>query len=211
MVITERDKMIIKEVSRWRVMLGRQLKILGGFTGTRATDIRLKKLIDNCYLERKKYIYGIAGIYKITPLSKRLFNLDSYINKVRIEQLEHDIAVVDTYLYFKEKLGIISSDVKSEKELRSEQGFTTRGHVPDFVINHQGKKYAVEVELTLKSKERFHKNVKDNYINYDRQIWIVEKEELRIIKLLEYFQSSYNNIEIIFLESLKNLKEEQSV
>lgn len=187
------------------MLLGRQIKMIGEFSGTRATDKRLKKLVDNGYLERKKYVYGIAGIYQITPFAGRIFNLGN-INKVRLEQLEHDIAVVDTYLYFKERFGLKSSDVESEKEQRSKQGFITRGHVPDFIINYQDKKYAVEVELSLKSKDRFHNNVKNNYINFDKQIWIVEKEAKRIIKMLKDFQKSYDNIEILHLEVVRNVR-----
>ena len=186
------------------MLLGRQVKIIGEFTGTRATDRRLKKLVDSGFLEKRKYIYGIASIYNVTTLAKRKFDLGTYINKVRLEQIEHDIAVVDTYLYFRENYKINSDDVKSEKELRNEKGFTTRGHVPDFTVNHHDKKYAVEIELSLKSKERFQNNVKNNYLAYDKQIWITSKERKKIIALLKEFQNLYGNIEILFLEDFIN-------
>jgi len=207
LVVTDRDIRIIRETARWRVLLGRQVKIIGGFTGTRATDRRLKKLVDNGFLEKKKYIYGIASIYNVTPLAKRKFDLGTYINKVRLEQIEHDMAVVDTYLYLKEKYSIKSDDVKSEKELRNEKGFITRGHVPDFTFNCQDEKYAVEIELTLKSKERFQSNVKNNYLEFDKQIWVVSKWRKAIIEQLKEFQHMYGNIEILFLEDfIKGVK-----
>ena len=159
MILTERDEIIIREVDRWRGCLGRQIKTIGRFTGTRATDRRLQKLVESGYLERKKYIYGIASIYRITPLSKRKFTLGNYISKMRLEQIEHDLTVVDTYLYFKKKLALPSEAFISEKELRHEKGFVTRGHVPDFIVNYQDKKYAVEVELSLKAKDKLEKNI----------------------------------------------------
>jgi len=194
-VVTERDEKIIREVDRWRGLLGRQIKEIGNFTGTRATDRRLKKLVEAKYLSRKKYIYGVASIYQITEKSHKKFDLGNYLNKMRLEQLEHDIMVVDTYLYFKKRLGLEADHFMSEKEIRHQQGFTTRGHVPDFIFNHQGKTYAVEVELSQKAKDKLEKNIKENYIHYDRQFWILNNPKLK--RWLMEFKETYPNIEIM--------------
>lgn len=41
--LNERDLNILNEITKWRFMLGRQIKILCGFQGQRACDRRLKK------------------------------------------------------------------------------------------------------------------------------------------------------------------------
>ena len=63
MRVEERDMLILREVERWRVCGSRHIKFLAGFTGQRATDRRLKILIEAEYLERKKYLYGVPSIY----------------------------------------------------------------------------------------------------------------------------------------------------
>lgn len=66
MKITDRDCQVVSEIARWKYCLGRQIRILGGFTGQRATDRRLKILIDSLYIERHRIIYGVAGLYFVT-------------------------------------------------------------------------------------------------------------------------------------------------
>ena len=64
--LTDRDRFIIEEISRFRGCLGKQIIKIANFTSRRSCDQRLKKLIDNGYIERKRYVYGIAGVYRIT-------------------------------------------------------------------------------------------------------------------------------------------------
>ena len=52
----KRDELILYEVSRWRCILGRQIKILAEFDGQRACGRRIKKLIDNGYLGQYRII-----------------------------------------------------------------------------------------------------------------------------------------------------------
>ena len=78
-VITERDILILKEVSRWRGILGRQVQMLCGFDGVRSCDRRLKLLIDEGYLIRKRYIYGVAGLLSITEKARREFNINKIV------------------------------------------------------------------------------------------------------------------------------------
>jgi DNA-binding Lrp family transcriptional regulator len=60
--IMERDKKVMREIDRWRVCLGRHIRELAGFTGERACDRRLRKLIEAGYIERKHILYGVPAI-----------------------------------------------------------------------------------------------------------------------------------------------------
>lgn len=197
MILTERDEKIIKEIARWRGCLGRHIKVIGGFTGIRATDRRLKKLIDEKLLTRKNYVYGLAGIYQVTRKAQKAFGLDTYLGTIRLDQAVHDMAVVDTYLFVKHKLALPMEDFISEKEIRHEQGFIVRGHAPDFLFKYMGELFCVEVELSQKAKERLEKNVADNYIKYKGQKWIVPNSNHRVKLWLKEFKDKYPNVEII--------------
>ena len=64
--LVERDRLVLLEIERWRVMRAKEVKEVASFSGERTLYKRLKLLIDNGYLERKRYIYGLAGIYTVT-------------------------------------------------------------------------------------------------------------------------------------------------
>jgi hypothetical protein len=202
-VLTERDERVIREVARWRGCLGRHVKKVGNFGGTRAADRRLKKLVDEGLLTRKKYIYGLAGIYQATRKAQKLLGLDTYLGTVRLDLATHDMAVVDVYLFLREKLLLPAEAFTSEKEIRHKEGFTVRSHAPDFLYEHMGQSFCVEVELSQKSKERLESNLADNYIKYAGQKWFVPKSNKRVIAWLEEFKGTYPNIEIIDLGEVK--------
>ena len=197
MILTERDETIIREIARWRGCLSRHVKIIGEFTGIRATERRLKKLVDEKLLTRKQYVYGLAGIYQVTPKAQRTFGLDTRIGTVRLDQAVHDMTVVDTYLFIKDKLNLPSSAFISEKEIRHEQGFITRGHAPDFLYRHKDNLYCIEVELSQKARERLEHNVADNYVKYAGQKWFLPDSNKRVKIWLEELKDKFPNIEII--------------
>jgi len=201
MVIVDRDLEIIKLVYRFKFCLGRHVGALMGFTGARACDRRLRLLTDGGYLARKKYLYGIPYLYTVTHKGRILIGANKRENKIRLEQINHDVKVLDTLIYCKAKYGFSLIDMESERELHIKDGFGMRKHHPDFVFIHQGKKCAVEIELTLKAKANLEKNVRDNYLNYDKQIWFTSDK--KILALLQKFSDEYSNMETIFLEKEK--------
>ena len=209
--LVDRDKRIPIEIDRWRVCQGRHIKELAGFEGQRACDRRLRKLIQAGYVKREKILYGVAGIYSVTAKGAKLEGLANTNRKIRIEQIRHDIAVIDTAIYFNKIHEIPYSNMKTEIELHRQDGFGIRKHRPDFVFRHnettKGKEenkathktICVEIELALKSKGRFENIIKANFMEYDRQIWVVPDLDNKIAKTLEKSKAMYPNIEIIEL------------
>jgi hypothetical protein len=211
MIITERDKTIIKTVSMFRLALGRQIMPLCGFSGQRACDRRLCVLIDNGYLLRERMIYGVAGIYTVTVKAKKEFDIHLSIGKPRLDQIRHDISVVDTVIYLMKTENITLSDIKTEKELRHEHGFTNkRGHEPDFIYTKNDEKICVEVELSLKAKDRLLKNIEYNFRNYDTQKWIVPKDKTKIREILTSANNKYSNIKIVDFEKITDFVNEKT-
>jgi len=200
MELTKRDMEILRLVFRFRFCLGRHIKVLMGFNGQRATDRRLKVLIENGYLSRKKYLYGVPYLYTLAHKGRVILGVNKRVENIRIDRITHDIYVLDTVIFFIEKYNLLLSHIQSVKELHVLDGFGTRRHHPDFVVMISGKNIAVEVELHPKSKDRLEKNIRNNYLNYDHQIWITDNS--KVLHLIQNFSNDYSNMEIITLKDV---------
>lgn len=203
MRLTDRDYTVLKQLDRWRFCLSRHIIYLGGFSSQRTTDRRLKMLIEAGYIHRKKILYGVPYLYSLSYKGKVLIHTTLKEEKIRIEKITHDIAVLDTAIYFILKYGVKRDDIVTEKELHRLDGFSIRKHQPDFVVINQNKKTCIEVELTLKAKSRLEKNIQKNFMNYDCQKWIVPNAQIRIKNILEANSLIYP-LEIMDLEEVIN-------
>lgn len=201
--LVERDYIIFQEVARWRVITGKQICTLAGFSGQRACDRRLKKLIEAGFLTRQRIIYGIPGIYSLTRTAKVLIGASERAEKIRLEQISHDITVLNTAIYFNQVKGIPFSDMKTEKQLHQQDGFSNRKHRPDFIYLEDGKTTCVEVELSLKNKERLEKNIKQDFVNYDFTYWVVPDIESKIAQIVVKNRIAYPTIGILELRKIK--------
>lgn len=201
--LVERDFRVFQEVTRWRVTLSRHLKTLAGFSSQRTCDRRLKTLIEAGFLRRKKYIYGVPYLYFPERKAQVLIHASAHEPKIRIEQIVHDIAVLDTAIFVHNEKNILFTDMQTEKELHGLDGFSNRRHRPDFVYEQDGKSVCVEVELSLKAKTRLEKNIKENFTNYDSQLWIVPNMHSKIATILQEQSRIYPDIELINLEGVK--------
>lgn len=202
MKLMERDLMILRELDRWRFALSRQIRLLCGFPIQRTCDRRLKLLIDNGYVERKHILYGVPALYFPAHKGKMLIGVSGRADKIKVDQIAHDIAVVDTAIYIHLQRKVKLKRITTEKELHKKDGFGTRKHQPDFTYRASDKNYAVEVELTAKSKERLEKNLQENFMAYDKQKWIVPRNQTKIRKVLKDNEAAYPNVEVLSLERI---------
>jgi DNA-binding HxlR family transcriptional regulator len=202
MRLTERDTAVLRELDRWRFALSRQLRFLSGFPSQRTCDRRLKALIDMGYINRKHVLYGVPSLYFPTHKGKALINTSTKPDKFKLEQIHHDIAVIDAAIYFHLHENVPLLAITTEKELHQRDGFGIRRHQPDFTFGVGGKNTCVEVELTPKSKDRLVVNLQDNFMSYDRQVWVVPKAQGKILRLLDSQSSTFPNMEIVPLEDV---------
>lgn len=201
--LVKRDYRVLREIDRWRAITGRQIAKLAGFSSEQTGDRRLKKLIVAGLIDRKRILYGVPYLYSLTAKGKSLIASPTYKEKFRIEQIRHDLAVVDTAIYFHQKLSIPYENILTEKELHRIDGFSNRKHRPDFVFTDGDKNICAEVELSLKAKERLKKNIKDNFLNYDLQIWVVPSLQHKIAAILQEEKAAYTDIEILELKEIE--------
>ena len=198
MKLTDRDLEILHLVHRFRFCLSRHIKILCGFDGTRACDRRLKLLYDTGYLSRKKYLYGIPYLYTLSHKGRILLGANKRADKIRVDRITHDIYVLEAIIFAMAKMNVTLSSIESEKELHIKDGFGVRKHQPDFVISRIGESIAFEVEMNAKAKSRMEENIRENYLKYDKQIWITNNSKVKA--LLRDFMGEYSNIEAYPLE-----------
>lgn len=142
----------------------------------------------------------IYALLTLTHKGRLLIGANKREHKIRLEQITHDITVLDAVIFFREKYKLKLSDTESERKLHIKDDFGQRKHQPDFIFTHERKSYAVEVELTPKSKANFEKNVQNNYLAYDTQIWLTDDK--KVLAMLQNLLFSYSNIEIISLEEI---------
>lgn len=200
--VTERDELILREVDRWRACGSKHIRWLAGFSGQRATDRRLSILVNAGYIERRKYLYGVPYIYFLTAKGKSLIQACTRSEKIKIEQIIHDRTVLDTAIYFMKKENLSLQDITTEKQLHQLDGFGIRKHRPDFIFTKDELTYCVEVELTKKAKTRLQNIIKDNFMEYDSQIWVVPESQKAILQTLTDSQLYYANIEIYPLQKI---------
>lgn len=203
--LSGRDYKVLECLSKWRFLLGKHIEFLCDFPSSRTMYRRLKTLIDNKLIEKQKIIYGIPSIYTLEHKGLILLGLNKRKDKIRIDNIKHNIHVIDTLIYLVKTKVIDNIDqVTSEKELNQKNGFSNRKHQPDFIFENRNKSYAIEIELSIKSIERLEKNIKDNFLNYDNQIWVIEKKNKKIERNITSISSKYTSVEILYLEELMN-------
>jgi len=200
MELQERDREILRLVYRFRFCLGRHVRVLCGFSGARASDRRLKLLVEAGYLEREKYLYGIPYMYTLSHKGRILLGVNKREDKIRVDRITHDIYIIEAIIYYVLKYGISLAEIESEKELHIKDGFGLRKHQPDFIASIAGERVAVEVELNSKAKNRMEENIRENYLKYDKQIWITNNSKVK--SLLKIFTGEYSNIEVLRLEEV---------
>jgi len=202
LLLAQRDYTIMRSVERFRFCLSRHIKILANFAGQRKCDKRLKTLIEAGYINRKKVLYGVPSVYSLAYKGKMLIGANKRQDKVRVDRIVHDITVLDTVIYFMNQYEIEIDKIVTEKELNSQRGFDVRKHQPDFIFHKLNKKHCVEIELTMKAKQRFLEIVQDNYLNYDVQHWVIPKN-IKMRNMLDELNKEYQNIEIIEVEGVQ--------
>jgi len=191
MIFTERDVKIIREIQRWRFLLSRQIRVLCGFSGQRACDRRLKKLLEAGYIERRHYIYGVPRLYFVTKKAVKLLDLEYYTQDIRIEQIIHDISVIDTAIYLINNTDVDVASITTERDLKHKAGFGNPKHFPDFVYTKDNETFCVEVELSAKKTSTLERNMKNNYTGFDFQQWFVPSDRQKVVENVQAIGRRY--------------------
>lgn len=198
--LVERDYLVLKMIYRFGFCLGRHVCFLAHFPSARTCDRRLKILIDNGYIERKKFIFGIPYLYYLTPMGKKLIHATPVKEKIRIDNILHQVFLLDHLPMLIDKYHFSLDNIQTERELHSLDSFGTRNHRPDLVFLLDDKKVAIEFERSKKAKNRLKTNIESNYLDYDRQIWIVPSTQAKVISWITEEINNYLGIEVVVVD-----------
>ena len=138
MELVERDYKVFKEIKRWRFCLGRHIQYLAGFSSQRICDRRLKLLLSENFLTRCIIIYGIPSVYLLTQKSKNLIYANKRAERIKLDQIMHDVTVLDIAICIMKYLYLYPTDIKTEKQLHQADGFRRTSSSPRFHF-HKGR------------------------------------------------------------------------
>lgn len=122
---------------------------------------RLNLLVKNSYLQHIRIFHRKHGVYLLTGKSLQLLPHSASIARINLSTYKHNLLLVDLLLALSCKH---NCTYKTDRIIRRESGFSlksvSRPHVPDAIMNVNGKNIAVELELTEKGAARIEKILK---------------------------------------------------
>lgn len=204
--MSNQEILILHSIGKFGFLLSRHILQLTGISSKRSLYRKLKRLLDEKYIEKRRILYGVPSLYTLAHKGRMLLGLNKRAYTFKLEQIHHDITVIDVVVLIMKQENITIDKVISERELHSIDGFGTRKHHPDFVYYKDDKSYAVEIELSIKTLYRLEENIKLNYLNYDYQIWFIYKNNQKLKQNMESVLHNYANSSIFYLEVLGNDK-----
>ena len=170
MVLQERDKEILRWVNGYGFVTVNQIKRWMG-VGETAGYVRVRKLVEGGYLKRKRVFHNQERVHWISNQAQGLIQDDiKNPKRVNISTYYHDLLLVDLGLYLEKTGGV---EFIPERRLRNFNTDNTvigkKGRIPDAILiqeNNQ-KPIAIELELSVKSKDRLRKIINDYMVNFN--------------------------------------------
>jgi hypothetical protein len=174
--VTERDRDVLAFLAEHRLVLASQVRELLGVSDATAGK-RVRALVRQGFIESRP-IFGPATTYcRIRPLGLAAIGSDLPPTRLKLACYEHDVGVAWIWLAAKRGAFGPLREVVGERRLRSRDGFPglardgdepagvrlggvgrggrERLHYPDLLlITHDGKRVAIELELSSKGRAR---------------------------------------------------------
>jgi hypothetical protein len=171
--LTERDRCLLDFVADHRLVLATQVQALLG-TSDSATRARLRALSGAGYLKSQRLFHQQPGCFQVTRRGLSAIGSQLPGPRIDLRSYMHDVGL--GWLWLSARAGKFGpvAEVLSERQLRSRDGlpgsggerlgvrmfgFGPRGreqlHYPDLILRTpDGKRIAIELELTAKGRTR---------------------------------------------------------
>jgi DNA-binding PadR family transcriptional regulator len=154
MKLTERDIGILKFINEFGFSEMPQIERRFGLKKPRSYQL-LTRLVEEGYVKHERVFHGRHGIYRLSRKGAKLTHLPP-LARVPLANYKHDITLMEVYLRLREDYP--EASWISERELKRDKyfdGVGKFGHLSDgLLVFKDGKRIAVEVELSLKSRNR---------------------------------------------------------
>ncbi len=177
--ITEREKEILQFINAFGFC--EIVHIIKQFSMKQSRCYQvMEKLKRGGLVKHERVFYGRHGIYWVTHKGASYTELPP-LTTIPLAHYGHQLTIINLYM----KLQNLYPEIRwiSERQLIQEKffdGVGKRGHVADGILVYpDGKKIAIEVELTLKGKNRLQKILK-GYVRQQElsEIWYYCAPEL---------------------------------
>lgn len=167
---------------------------------------RLKKLVDNNYLKHSRVLYGEPGVYQVTHKGAQLSE-DHLppLKRISFATYCHTLAVAHASIALIKQFG---GSFLTERMLRLTKREMDAGaceHNCDGVLILNDKKIAIEVELTMKTKQR----IEDIMMDYSLQseyseVWYLCGNE-ELYKHFSKLAQEYDFLKSFYLKNIINI------
>lgn len=169
-VVTDRDKKILDWVNRQGFAQVDQVARAFGISKVVAYR-RLGALKQWKYIKNERILGGV-GVWYLTPAGARFLETDLRpVKKIPLGTFEHDLKLIDLQLEVLEKYEgaewLTSREIKAAIMQRTEGNLKrSQAREPDGLLIYQGHRVAIELEISLKNKERIQRKIRE----YEEQI-----------------------------------------
>ena len=154
MEITQRDEDLLRWIHAFGFVDIRHISERYGIKNKTAYAI-MQRLVKNHYVNYQRVYHRQPGVYGLTALGKALCGSElSVIRQVSTATCRHDLLVVSVAQYLQARYG---GTFITERQLRHQAGSTgvgRKGHFSDGQLLFGDKTIAIEVELSLKGRQR---------------------------------------------------------
>lgn len=155
--ITERDQSVLREINRFGYVDMKYVSACFKWNQKIAYR-RLRHLAQNEFLKHEQIFHQKAGVYRVTRTGAQM-SQDHLppIRRINLATYEHQLKVLNLSLELAKEHG---GKFISERDIRHELGFASpeeQRHIPDGVLELDGQRIAIEVELSVKSVKRLEK------------------------------------------------------
>lgn len=168
----------------------------------------MSRLIKKELIRHERFLHARQGIYRLTQKGAEVTDLPP-INRVPFGQYQHDLKIIDVYLSLSHLYP--HATWISERKLQQDKhrsGLSQRCHIADGILEFDNKKVAIEVELSLKNKERLTQIIKDYHTEFSiTDVWYFCNQAL--LKQFNKLTSHADFIKVLEIDSF--LREPQRI
>lgn len=214
-MLTEQELYVLKTIEKLMLINIKQLAILSGKKSLSAARKTVRKLIEKGYVV--SYNQGNHLVYTASQKGLSFLGINRRAQTVKGFSSIHTetVASAACFLYIKNrqlsiKDMIFDNEIRKIERFRSghffddnSRGRRTPDHAPDIIVSPH---ICVECELNIKQLARLKHNFKDNYRNFDKQIWIVPQRLNSLINNLSSISSDFDSdIQLFTVEKVEEV------
>ena len=211
MIFTKRDKLLLTGLSEYG-MFSTSMIVKKYFNGIDSSTVlrRLRALEKNNLIRRAGLLENYENLWSVTQKGSEKVSAEDTKSFWNQAGVLHDYKLIKLRMFF-EEIGIVKnwiaehvirSMIYKKYSLRDAKNKLIPDGIMETKINGTNKSVAIELELNLKSSERYRNIIKQyQYKNDLHAVWYIVDSNLILKKLTEYwkrYSDSFSKVEVYF-------------